>query len=148
MDFFVQRPDDKNIGSAASQWFGQALAHTPWKNAATEKVNVERLETILNSIRDLPTIDLIDLDLQGEDSIVLYDSVDLLQKRVKKVHIGTDSVLEEKKIRTLFQKMGWDLVWDHKNTGTRNTEFGKITFVDGVQTYTNPKLYKKSGDIY
>jgi FkbM family methyltransferase len=142
MDFYVQRPSDMNVKSAASQWFGQALAHSGWKNAAVEKVRVERFETILNSISNLRTIDLIDLDLQGEDYKVLSDSVEILESRVKKVHVGTDSKEEEKKIRELFRKLEWDPVWDHQTTGLRRTEFGLIQFVDGVQTYTNPRLYK------
>jgi FkbM family methyltransferase len=142
MDFYVQRPNDANVNSAASQWFGQALAHSGWKNAGVEKVRVERFETIFNSLSDLPQIDLIDLDLQGEDYKVLQDSIEILEKRVKKVHVGTDSKEEEGKIRELFHKLKWDPVWDHQTTGIRKTEFGQIKFVDGVQTYTNPNLYK------
>ena len=105
-------------------------------------MRVERLETILSSIPNLPVIDLMDLDLQGEDSKILYDSIELIQKSVKKIHVGTDSTKEEGKIGELFRKLKWDLVWDHQTTGTRKTEFGLVKFVDGVQTYTNPKLYR------
>jgi FkbM family methyltransferase len=141
-DFYVKRAEDENPTNAARVWYGQSLVNHEIGGYQKEKVVVKRLEEIINSINGIDIIDLIDLDLQGEDSKVLLDSQTLLAQRVKKVHIGTDSVEEETIIRSFFQSMDWDCVWDYQTTGIRKTGFGKIRFVDGVQTWTNPALYR------
>lgn len=142
MDFYIQRPDDANPQAAAFKWYGQSLANQEIDGYVKEKVEVRRLTEILAEIPNLRIIDLIDLDLQGEDSKVLLDSKEILQSLVRKVHVGTDSKSEEQTIRDFFLKLGWKCVWDYKTTGIRRTIFGKIRFVDGVQTWTNPRLYK------
>jgi hypothetical protein len=83
-------------------------------------------------------IDLIDSDLQGEDWVVLSHNPNLLS-RVKRVHIGTDSEIEEKRLRKLFSRLGWIKILDYPGRGERATYVGTVSFVDGVQTWINPK---------
>ena len=79
------------------------------------------------------------MDLQGEDSRVLADSADSL-KRVKKLHIGTDSRDGEEKIYRFLSKLGWNLVRRYEPLKTTATNYGEICFVDGSMTWVNPKF--------
>ena len=139
MDFYVSRPNDTSRALASSQWFGQSLAHFGWENAQKEKVQVQRLSDILSFVPGVKCIDLIDCDLQGEDSKVLLDSIAILEY-TKMVHVGTDNLHEESVLREFFSNMRWTNLWDFSNTGKRSTTFGEIVFVDGVQTWSNPKF--------
>ena len=135
-DFFVQKPDFTREESEKN-WYGQAIAKSGWEGAKTERVGVITLEQIFESIPNL-IIDLIDSDLQGEDWAVLSHNPNLLS-RVKRVHIGTDSEIEEKRLRKLFNGLGWTKILDYPGRGERTTYVGTVSFVDGVQTWINPK---------
>ena len=135
-DFFVQKPNFTREESEKN-WYGQAIAKSGWEGAKTERVEVITLEQVFESIPNL-TIDLIDSDLQGEDWAVLSHNPNLL-KRVKRVHIGTDSEIEEKRLRKLFNELGWEKILDYPGRGERTTYVGNVSFVDGVQTWINPK---------
>ena len=136
-EFFVQMP---NLSREESEknWYGQAIAKSGWSGAVTEKVPVTTLSEILANVPNL-TIDLIDSDLQGEDWLVFAHNPQLLQ-RVKKIHIGTDTELEEVRLRQFFSKLGWINIYDFKGRGLRKTYVGEIKFVDGVQTWLNPEF--------
>ncbi len=85
-------------------------------------------------------MDLIDLDLQGAEAAVLTKAADLLDAKVKRLHIGTHSASIEKALRKLFSTHGWDNLNDYPGMCTNDTLYGKIQFEDGVQTWINPRL--------
>jgi FkbM family methyltransferase len=138
-DFFVKSP---NLTRAESEknWYGQALANSGWAGSLTERVNVITLSDIFSKIPK-GVIDLIDSDLQGEDFRVFSHNPKLLE-RVKRVHIGTDSKSEEFRFMRFFQRLGWKNLFNYAGNGERDTYLGKISFVDGVQTWLNPKFFE------
>jgi FkbM family methyltransferase len=137
-EFFVQSPNSTRAESEKN-WYGQALATSSWNGATTERVKVITLNEIFSKIPE-GTIDLIDSDLQGEDFKVFSMNPTLLE-RVKRIHIGTDSLLEEIRFMRFFLDLGWKNQFNYSGRGSRKTYLGKINFVDGVQSWLNPKYF-------
>lgn len=95
--------------------------------------------TLNTILRDLPRVDLVDLDLQGAELDVLGASVERLDAQVKRVHIGTHGADIEDGLRALFGAHGWWLVNDYPCHSRSSTPYGEIEFQDGVQTWVNPR---------
>jgi hypothetical protein len=85
------------------------------------------LSTIL---RDVETVDLIDMDVQGAEADVVRGGRAILEK-VKRVCIGTHNEAVEADLRTVFGEMNW--------LCTADRPCGELTGHDGVQAWVNPK---------
>ena len=85
-------------------------------------------------------IDLIDMDVQGEELKVISAAIDTLDQRVARLHIGTHSHEIETGLRTLLSQHGWQCKTDYPCAQTNQTPWGPVQFVDGVQSWINPAL--------
>lgn len=85
-------------------------------------------------------VDLADFDVQGAELESISESIDLCDAAIRMMHIGTHDVEIESGLRDLLGEHGWECVRAHSLGGTRETEFGPVDFVDGVQTWINPRL--------
>lgn len=127
----------------AKDWWGQAIMakgsviQSEYKNAHIEEIKAISLNTILNP---LSYVNLIDMDVQGEEFKALAASSDQLNSKAKRVHIGTHSKKIEKNLRKLFKSLGWTNVYDFECLRENVTPFGKVKFGDGVQYWINEKL--------
>ncbi|MDB5036999.1 MAG: hypothetical protein JWQ35_527 [Bacteriovoracaceae bacterium] len=88
-------------------------------------------------------VDLLDCDLQGEELRVIQESIDLLTAKVKRLHIGTHSEEIERGLRELMSSHGWECLNDYSLGKRLPTPFGIVPFLDGIQTWVNPKLVSK-----
>ena len=91
----------------------------------------------------LPTknrIDLIDLDVQGEELKIISEAIKSLDQRVARLHIGTHAHDIEKGLRNLLTRHGWECKADYPCAQTNQTPWGPVEFVDGVQSWINPRL--------
>ncbi|MDW8353929.1 MAG: FkbM family methyltransferase [Bryobacterales bacterium] len=150
---YVERPAQVRDGEP---WFGQAIAHSPYCEADTTareywglplrrhvdgyssiQVPCLTLEQVLDG---RSVVDLLDMDIQGEELRAVASSADLLDATVKRLHIGTHSRQIERGLRKLLAKRGWQLLADYGCLGVRDTPYGPIRFEDGVQTWLNPRL--------
>jgi FkbM family methyltransferase len=88
------------------------------------------------------TVDLIDADIQGAEGLVFEASAELVDRKVKRVFIGTHPYVPgvEDAVRDVFHSLGWENVYDFAGRGTRATPYGDVTFDDGVQVWVNPRL--------
>jgi FkbM family methyltransferase len=96
-------------------------------------------------LAELEYVDLIDLDIQGFEADTLAVTEDVLPKKVKRVHIGTHSEENERRLRELFTRLGWENLNDYPSGTTEATPWGSIKFQDGVQTWRNPSPYGERG---
>ncbi len=80
------------------------------------------------------------MDIQGNEFIVIQEAMEIINRRIKCLHIGTHSNEIEAQLRTLLQGNGWRLIRDYPLARVNATEYGNITFVDGVQTWHNTRL--------
>ncbi len=124
-----------------AEWYGQAIAVNMEPSSSIKEVRSVGLNTLLFSLDE---VDLIDLDVQGAELLVLSAASSELDRKVKRVHIGTHSPQVEKGLRDLFGRMGWISIYDFPCGCTSLTQYGEINFQDGVQSWINPKLLKHS----
>lgn len=98
---------------------------------------VVTLETVLQGAG---SIDFVHVDLQGQELDVIGSGIDVLDRQVRHIHIGTHSAEIEEHLRTIFRSRGWHACFDYPGHGRRSTPYGEIEFEDGVQAWRNPRF--------
>ena len=132
--------------SGATDWYGQqafkAEDDPDWFPADHPDVSLRQVRAVsLSTVLDgIPFVDLVDMDIQGSEADVVLASTDLLQRRVRRIHIGTHGAAIEDSLRQAFRSMGWTCRWDFSLHGRRETPYGTVRFDDGVQGWINPRL--------
>lgn len=154
--FYIQPPEDQEQLSA-EKWYGQAMAGKSHDQVANEvpgdyegkrvftapngwkTIEVPAL-TLNEMLADETVVDIVDMDVQGAEAGVISASIDAINAKVKRLHIGTHSAKIDAELIQTLSEAGW------KNTRTylcgqvQETPFGEISFQDGVQTWINPRL--------
>lgn len=146
--FLIGNPD---------KWYGQSvlgdqapippsiwsrLLNCIWPRKQSNAVEARTVRAItLNAVlRRVGLVDLVDADIQGSEASVFEAAADLLNAQVKAVHIGTHSEEQETRLRALFSRLDWVCRYDFACMKEQETPFGRITFGDGVQAWTNPQF--------
>jgi FkbM family methyltransferase len=140
-----------------SAWYGQAIDPNPHtgtspsvdRPAAFPVAPASRDERRIIDVRavslqsilgGLGRVDLIDLDVQGAEAEVLESAETMLSGQVKRVHIGTHSAENERRLHELFARLRWTNLNDYQCGAEVETPWGCVSFQDGVQTWLNPTL--------
>ena len=96
--------------------------------------------TLVSILDGLDYVDLIDSDIQGAELSVIRSSIDELDAKVKRLHIGTHGREIENELRQLLASHGWRCLADYPCFSLEETPWGPIEFQDGVQSWVNPSL--------
>ena len=131
------------------KWYGQAM-FTDWQHyhlghafgifprkLPCEFIKVKQIRA-KEIFVEKPSIDLIDIDVQGQELTILRAVKRELCEKTRRVHIGTHTNKIEANLRSLFTKLGWRKIFDFPTNSTVETEYGIISFADGVQSWINP----------
>ncbi len=97
-------------------------------------------------LRPLVSVDLKYPDIQGAELQVLEAAAVELDKKVKRVHIGTHDRTIEEGLTSLFCRLGWQCFRSFQCASSVETEWGTIFFQDGVQSWLNPLFSGASVD--
>jgi len=140
----------------ADEWYGQFItrSHEKLRTKAREfyadfpvfehKSGWKSIEvpavTLGSLVRDLDHVDLIDMDVQGEELKIVRSAIDDLDRKVRRLHIGTHAPEIEKGLKETLGSHGWICHFDYACGSTTETAFGPVTFGDGVQSWTNPRF--------
>jgi FkbM family methyltransferase len=126
--------------SSAADWYGQALAEEPPIDSEAYDATMVQCVTLSDVLSQMPfgTIDLVDMDLQGQEEIVIRSAIEQLTQRAKRLHIGTHSRAIEAGLQSILNAHGWRCLIDYPCMRQHDTPYGLIRFVDGVQTWVNP----------
>ena len=138
-DFFVQWPGWSREKSS-KEWYGQALARAPWDGSATIPVKKISVSNLLEPYKN-QVIDLIDMDIQGEENVILPYLIPFLDN-IKMLHIGTHGREIEDNIKKTLGKENFFLEKDFNCGETYKIEGSLVKFVDGSQTWKNIKYYE------
>jgi FkbM family methyltransferase len=128
--FYMGKPDE---------WYGQRIAQPQERIEGLPFREVKTI-TLSRILSGLDLVDLIDLDVEGAELVVLRSAIEELNQKVKRVHVGTHAPDIEQGLRDLFWKHGWYKRNDYAVGRAELTEWGKIYFGNGVQTWINPRL--------
>jgi len=137
-------PDNSPVTPKTKQLL-QRLLHRENPGDTVIEVGVISLKSILSGYT---YVDFIHMDIQGSELDVIASSIDELDQKVRKVHIGTHSPDVsatggrdvEEKLRQIFNDRHWSCVHDVKALSTEVRIDGWVTRVcDGIQTWLNPR---------
>jgi FkbM family methyltransferase len=140
---------------AADAWYGQYLApealepttpaeHTQRllegkKEQPLETISRVKMVSLTSVLAPLDRVDLIDCDVQGAELEVVMAAAEAVDNKVSRFHVGTHTPEAEEGLRELFRGLGWRKLSDYGVGKENETPFGMITFVDGVQSWANPR---------
>lgn len=99
-----------------------------------------RMISLSELIGETDKVDFMHIDLHDSELDVLAASRDLIDAKVRLVHVGTHSTDIEDGLRSLFNSLGWQKRWDFPCKSSSDTPFGSLNFDDGVQSWLNPRL--------
>jgi len=121
----------------------------PLTGDADEKMDIVGVSSI--TLRDilapLDIVDLMDVDVQGEEIDIFSPAMDLIMKKVRRLHIGThlmknDTISRHQMVRKEFSDSGFEILADYEPSSFHQTELGSFeTPSDGILTIHNPRLY-------
>ena len=154
MLFYIARPEGGD--NEAAEWYGQALTKSyevVGKAGQTSYEGHEVLElksgwqtirtecVLLKDIMpDVDRIDFIDMDLQAEELKVVASAIDVLDSKAVRLHIGTHERAIEDGLKELLTAHRWECTMDYKCLETNVTPWGPVNFIDGAQSWVNPRL--------
>lgn len=85
-------------------------------------------------------VDYLEADIQQSEILVFPPFVDLLRKKVKRIHIGTHGANVHWSLHDLFMTTGWEIVFSFEPNARHETALGSFATNDGVLTVRNPDL--------
>lgn len=96
--------------------------------------------TLNDLLAPFERVDYIESDLQHSEVLVFPAAVEQLNRKVRRVHIGTHSDEGHRKLHNLFRQMGWEILFSFGPQKNHQTALGDFWANDGVLSAVNPKL--------
>jgi FkbM family methyltransferase len=84
-------------------------------------------------------IDLVDMDVQGIEHEIVAAGIDVLNQKVRMIHVGTHSKEVETRLASVLWEHGWLNAFSFPSGRLVETCFGRVAFGDGAQTWVNPR---------
>jgi hypothetical protein len=106
-------------------------------NAEIKLVSAVTLEDVLGPF---DRVDFVEADIQQSEIIVFPPFMDLLKKKVRRIHVGTHGADVHEELAGLFRRDGWEIVFDYAPNAQFKTPYGDFSTNDGVLTVRNPQL--------
>lgn len=122
------------------RWSRNSIANRRVLGRDVRKVRHSRAVALSTLLEPLDVVDLVDADVQGVEADVFEAAAEELARKVRRVHIGTHDRENERRLRALFERLGWECRFDYEGGGESDTPWGPVVFEDGIQSWINPAL--------
>jgi hypothetical protein len=96
--------------------------------------------TLQDILSPFDVVDYVESDIQQSEILVFPPYMTLLKRKVRRVHIGTHGREVHTTLLQLFEKDGWDIVFNFEPNSSFTSALGKFSTNDGVLTAVNPDL--------
>jgi hypothetical protein len=83
-------------------------------------------------------VDYVESDIQQSEIVVFPPYLDLLKRKVRRVHIGTHGIDVHQALHRLFEQDGWEIVFSFVPNAKHQSTLGSFETNDGVLTVRNP----------
>jgi hypothetical protein len=113
------------------------LADGLGSEADIQLVSAVTLEDVLGPF---DFVDFLEADIQESEILVFPPCIDLLRRKVRRIHIGTHGAHVHRELHELFARSGWELVFSYEPDSRFDTDYGSFLTNDGVLTVRNPDL--------
>jgi len=85
-------------------------------------------------------VDLLEADIQQSEILVFPPFIELLRRKVRRIHIGTHGDDVHTALHDLFADHGWDIIFSIKPNSKFESALGNFETNDGVLTVRNPDI--------
>lgn len=122
---------------------GQFGAKIPYKSLAGEHLHDMKYvsaRTLADILQPLDTVDLLDVDIQGSEVVVLPAAMRAMNRKVKRLHLGTHSSEIHQFMWDLFFENEWICEYDYPPNTDVETEWGNFRTSDGILTFVNSRF--------
>jgi len=89
-------------------------------------------------LRGFESVDLVHIDIQGEELRAIREGLEELSSRVDRLIVATHSRRIHRELRSLMARSGWKCHYDFGVRKRERTEFGDVQFLDGLLAFVNP----------
>jgi hypothetical protein len=96
--------------------------------------------TLADVLGPFDVLDYLESDIQQSEIRVFPPFMDLVKRKVRRVHIGTHGVDVHNTLLKLFQDDGWEVVFNFEPNSKHECVLGKFSTNDGILTVRNPDL--------
>jgi hypothetical protein len=96
--------------------------------------------TLRDVLSPFDRIDLLEVDIQESEIEVIPPYMELVSRKVRRVHVGTHGRQAHDLLRALFAKAGWQIVFDYAPDSHHVTPRGSMDLGDGILSAQNPAL--------
>jgi len=96
--------------------------------------------TLSDVLGPFDLVDYVEADLQQSEMEVFPAHMDLLKRKVRRIHIGTHGGDVHAMLHALFDERGWKIVFSYAPDSIHDSPRGAFTTGDGILTVRNPAL--------
>jgi len=96
--------------------------------------------TLHNVLAPFDRVDLLEIDIQGAENTVIAPFMNMLNRKVRRVHLGTHGSAVHFALRKLFYGAGWESVFDYTPDAQHMTARGPFEIGDGILSVRNPRV--------
>jgi FkbM family methyltransferase len=96
--------------------------------------------TLRDVLAPYDRIDLLEVDIQQAEAHVIAPFMEVVNRKVRRVHIGSHGREVHVALRLLFSAAGWEIVFDYAPDSRHVTERGALELGDGILTARNPAV--------
>jgi hypothetical protein len=96
--------------------------------------------TLKDILSPFDIVDYIESDIQQSEILVFPPYFELLKRKVRRIHIGTHGEGVHSTLLSLFQKDGWEIIFNFAPNSKFETALGNFSTNDGVLSVRNPTL--------
>ncbi len=96
--------------------------------------------TLRDVLSPFDVVDFLESDIQQSEILVFPPFMDLLKKKVRRIHIGTHGAEVHATLAKLFKSDGWEIVFDFEPNKKHSSALGDFDLNDGVLSVRNPNL--------
>jgi Methyltransferase FkbM domain len=85
-------------------------------------------------------VDFLEADIQESEIVVFPPFIDLLKRKVRRIHVGTHGANVHRAMHDLFAGHGWEIVFSFAPETAYETSIGGFRTNDGILSVVNPAL--------
>lgn len=85
-------------------------------------------------------VDYLEADIQQSEILVFPLFLELLRRKVRRIHIGTHGVEVHRALHNIFLDRGWEIVFSYEPNARHASALGPFELNDGVLTVRNPDM--------
>ena len=109
----------------------------PGRNFMAE-IKLMSAVTLRDVLGPFDFVDYVESDIQQSEIVVFPPYLDLLKRKVRRVHIGTHGIDVHQALHRLFEQDGWKIVFSFVPNAKHQCALGTFETNDGVLTVRNP----------